>query len=66
MDVLGRLICLVKLKDIVVRDVPKHINFSEDRLLKKIDIVRKKSERGKKVNLRCFSCFAEEPTFAWS
>ena len=32
-DILGRLISLVKLKDIVVCDGSKHVNFSEDRLL---------------------------------
>ena len=32
-DILGRLISLVKLQNIVVRDGTKHINFSEDRLL---------------------------------
>ena len=52
-DILGRLISLVKLQNIVVRDGPKHINFSENRLLEQKEKVRMRiRDYGKLTMLR--------------
>ena len=50
-DILGRLISLVKLQNIVVRDGPKHINFSENRLLEQKEKVRMRIRDDSKLTM---------------